>query len=115
MTALSEKVKAALARAAAVHEVARERGSAICSNCGGSILPPAIAGIERGSCHCLRPGRLTAKMFFSNENQQGSWRVYGVEWDGIEIAVVPPTLTRAVEVLNQLRDDAAAMLGDSNK
>ena len=83
-----------------------------CSDCGGTLLPPAVAGVERGSCSCPRPGRLTAKLFSSTDNQPGGWKVYGVEWDGIEIAVDPPTLSRAVEVLNKFRADAAALQGD---
>lgn len=75
-----------------------------CSACGGTILPPAVAGVERGSCHCPRgPGHIIGHLFYGTEERPGGWREYEVEFQGEVIKVEPPTLSRAMTVLNDLR------------
>ncbi len=74
-----------------------------CTACGGTILPPASSGAERGSCHCPKgPGRIKARMLYSTESTPAH-TVYSVQWeDGIH-EVQPPTLDRAVALLMALR------------
>jgi hypothetical protein len=40
------------ARAELIVEQLELDGSACCLYCGGSILPPSIGGVPRGTCHC---------------------------------------------------------------
>lgn len=82
-----------------------------CSVCGGTILPPAIGGAERGSCHCERgPGRLKARLYYGTASRP-AWNEYDIEWGGVIIAVQPPTLSRALTVLNTYRTEWRAQHG----
>lgn len=76
-----------------------------CAECLGTVLAHATSGAERGSCHCWRgPGRIVAHLMYDSPNHPGGTNTYGVEWDGVEQAVSPPTLPSAVTHLSTLRD-----------
>lgn len=76
-----------------------------CKQCGGTRLPHAASGAERGSCHCMRgPGRVRAKLHYATETQP-AMRTYSVEWMGEEVHVDPPTLPNAVLELERRRRD----------
>lgn len=80
-----------------------------CPVCGGTILPHATSGAERGSCHCPRgPGRIKARMYYGTESRPGGYREYDVEWFGDVIPIEPPTLQAAVDHLNALRSALGA-------
>lgn len=80
----------------------------MCRFCGGTILPHAASGAERGSCHCPRgPGRVHATLLYGTATEPAR-RVYAVEWEGRVVPVTPPTLPRAVQVLRELRQQWAA-------
>lgn len=91
-----------------------ESSDRICAECGGTILPPSAAGNDRGTCHCPKPGRIWARMYYSTDTHP-AWRTYGVEWDGAFITVEPPTLTHATRVLNKLRTEWRAKNGELNQ
>jgi len=78
-------------------------GTVHCPQCGGTILEPATSGAERGSCHCDRgPGHLRVTMYYATADQPAR-REYDVEWNGQPLHVDPPTMARAIRVLNTLR------------
>lgn len=78
---------------------------ATCKQCGGTRLPHATSGAERGSCHCFRgPGRVRAALLYSTATAP-AMRTYAVEWLGEEVAVTPPTLPNAVLELERRRRD----------
>lgn len=69
-----------------------------CGTCGGTRLPPARIGAERGTCHCHRPGRIHPH----SPVGQSTW--YEVEFNGVMHPVDPRTsLTAAYVLLEQLR------------
>lgn len=75
-----------------------------CTDCGGTILDHAHAGAPRGSCHCPRgPGHVIGTLLYHTDEHPGGGATYAVAWEGRVVPVEPPTLTRAVDVLNMLR------------
>lgn len=69
-----------------------------CSICGGTRLPPARSGAERGTCSCRRPGQLISHLL-----PQGNYS-YEVYFEGTIYTVEPPTLSAAYAKLEELRD-----------
>lgn len=85
-----------------------------CADCGGTQLDPSVSGQERGTCYCPKTGHIIAHLFYGNEQMPGGRaRSYEVEWKGEVKKVEPPTLVRAVEVLNSLRAVERASLGEA--
>lgn len=81
-----------------------------CDECGGTILAPSAAGVERGSCRCIKPGRIKALLRYGTPANPGGSREYAVEWNSMTIHVDPPTLDRAWHVLRELRQGLAPEL-----
>lgn len=78
----------------------------LCQACGGTILPHAIAGSPRGTCHCPRgPGHIISHLYYGTPERPGGWQEYEIEWQGRIIRADPRTLTNTVKTLNDLRTE----------
>jgi len=51
----------------------------LCANCGGTILAPAVMGMDRGSCHCEKRGSVFGRRTFDEATRRVVW-TYRVRW-----------------------------------